>query len=201
VEGQYFRNPLKRASDDVRQVDKFAVRRYRARFQTGHVQKIADEPVQTLRFVLDGADQLVLRRIVHILAIGPKTRGRSQNRCQGCSKIVRNRRQQGASQLFGFGGKAGRFDIRRKIDPFDGEGGLIGQRIQQAALIGREQRPGPVIVEPNHGHRAPAGVHGQKQPLGAGQGIGAPARGAVVLPAPFGRGEIGIAQHVLGRIA
>ena len=48
---------------------------------------------------------------------------------------------------------------------------------------------------------AAAGPHRQEQALGARQRVGAAPGGAVVLPRPFGRRDVGIADGVLGRIA
>ena len=44
-------------------------------------------------------------------------------------------------------------------------------------------------------------MHRQEQALGAGQRIGAAAGRAVVLERPFRRGDIGIVERVLGRVA
>jgi hypothetical protein len=44
-------------------------------------------------------------------------------------------------------------------------------------------------------------MHRQEQALGAGQRIGAAAGGAIVLPGPFRRGDIGLVEDVLRRVA
>ena len=61
--------------------------------------------------------------------------------------------------------------------------------------------PGLSLSMPIDADRAAAGAHRQEQALGAGQGVGAAPGGAVVLPGPFRGGEVGLVEHVLGRIA
>ena len=78
---------------------------------------------------------------------------------------------------------------------------LIDQRIEQPALVGREQRAGLVAVDADDADGAAAGAHRQEQALRAGQRVRAAPGGAVVLPGPFRRGEIGLVEHVLRRIA
>ena len=88
-----------------------------------------------------------------------------------------------------------------QMDALDRQRRLVDQRVEQAPLVGREQRAGLVAVDADDADGAAAGAHRQEQPLGAGQRIGAAPGGAVVLPGPFGGGEIGLVERVLGRIA
>jgi hypothetical protein len=74
----------------------------RAGFEPRHVQKIGDETVEALGFVLDRADQFVLRRVVETLAIGPEAGRRTQDRGQRRAQIVRDRGEQRRAQAFGF---------------------------------------------------------------------------------------------------
>ena len=61
--------------------------------------------------------------------------------------------------------------------------------------------PGLSLSMPTTPIVAAAGPHGQEQALGAGQGVGAAARRPVVLQGPFRRGEVGLVESVLRRIA
>ena len=114
---------------------------------------------------------------------------------------MRDRGEQRRAQAIGLDGPLGAFQVDHQIDPFDRERALVDQRVEQAALIGREQRPGLVAVDADDPDGAAPGPHRQEQPLGAGQGVGAPAGRAIVLPRP-GRGrQIGLVERVLGRIS
>ena len=88
-----------------------------------------------------------------------------------------------------------------RCDALDRQRALVDQRIEQAALIGREQRPRLVAVDADNADGAAAGPHRQEQPLGARQRIRAAPGGAIVLPGPFRGGEVGIVEDVLRRIA
>ncbi len=61
--------------------------------------------------------------------------------------------------------------------------------------------PGLSLSRPTTPTGAAAGAHRQEQALCAGQRVGAASGGAVVLPGPFRRREIGLVEDVLRRIA
>ena len=112
-----------------------------------------------------------------------------------------NRRQQGRAQPFGLGGSLDAIHILDQPHPFDRQRALVHQRVEQAALVRGEQRAGLVAVDADNADRAAPGMHRQEQPLGARQRIGAAPGGAVALPGPLGRRDIGIAECILRRIA
>ena len=64
--------------------------------------------------------------------------------------------------------------------------------------VGRQQRARLVAVEADDADRAAPGAQRQEQPLGARQGVGAAPGRAVVLPGPFGGGEVGVVELVSG---
>ena len=90
--------------------------------------------------------------------------------------------------------------ILHKVDPLDGKRALIDQGVEQTALIGGEQRPGFVAVDPHDADDAAAGPHRQEQAFRAWKRVRASARRAVVLPRPFRRRDIRVVENVLGRI-
>ena len=57
---------------------------------------------------------------------------------------MRDRGQQGRAQAVGFGRELRAVDIGDELDALDGDGGLIGQRIEQALLFRRQQGAGPI---------------------------------------------------------
>ena len=114
---------------------------------------------------------------------------------------MRDRGQQRRAQPVGLGRELGAVDIGDQLDALDGDRRLVGQRVEQALLLRRQQRPLLVIVEADDADGRAAGPQGQIEPLGAGQRVGAAAGGAVVLPGPAGGGDVGLGQRVVGRIA
>jgi hypothetical protein len=75
-------------------------------------------------------------------------------------------------------------DIGDQLDALDGKRRLIGERIEQALLLGRQQRSLPVVVEADDADRGAAGTQRHIEPLGARQRIGAAAGRTIVLPGP-----------------
>ena len=65
----------------------------------------------------------------------------------------------------------------------------------------RQQRTGPLAVDAEDADRSAARSHRQEQPLGAGQRIGVPARGSILLPGPAGGGEVRFLERILRRVA
>ena len=127
--------------------------------------------------------------------------GRAEHRGERRLEIVRDRGQQRRAQAIGLDGALDAVHVLDQMDALDRERALVDQRIEQAPLVGRQQRARLVAVDADDADRAAAGAHRQEQPLGAGQRIGAAPGRPIVLPGPFGRGEIGLVEHVLRRIA
>ena len=126
---------------------------------------------------------------------------RPEHRGERRLEVVRQRGEERRAQPLGLDRTLGAVHILDQVDALDGERRLVGERVEQAALVGGQQRARLVAVDADHADRAAAGAHRQEQALSAGQRIGAAAGRAVVLPGPFRRREIGLVEHVLGRIA
>ena len=127
--------------------------------------------------------------------------GRAKHRGQRRLQIMRDRGQQRAAQPVGLHRALDAVHVLDQQHPLDRERALIDQRIQQAALIRRQQRAGPVVVDADDADRAAPGPHRQEQPLGARQRVRAAPGRAIVAPGPVGGGEIGLVEFVLRRIA
>ena len=199
--GQDRRRPLQGAAQDLREIDQGEARRDGPRFQPGHIQEIGDEAVETLRLLLDRRHELLLRRLVIGLGIGPEAGDGAQDRGQRRLQIMGDRGQQGRAQPVGLGQQPGTVEIMGERRALDGERRLIAERVEQAALIGREQGAFPLARQAHHPDGPAAGADGQEQALGARQGVGAAPRLSIVLPAPFGRRQIRLVEGVLRRIA
>ena len=162
-----------------------------AGFQLGHVEQVGDEPVQPLGFVDHGGEQLVLLRLVEAGAEIAKRAGGAEHRSQRRLQVVRDRGQQRAAQAIGFHRALDPVHVLDQQHAFDRERALIDQRIQQAALIRRQQRARPVVVDADDADRAAPGAHRQEQPFCARQRIRAAPGGTIIVPGPVGGGEIG----------
>ena len=93
-----------------------------------------------------------------------------------------------------------RVDVAGELDAIDGEGGLVEQRVEQAALGRGQQRPGQILLDAGHAELATACPQGEEQAGGAGQIVRAAAGGRVVAPAPVGGGEVVGVEPILGRV-
>ena len=200
VPGQDAAGAAQRAADDFAEIVQRDVRRDGAGFELGHVQQIGDEAVEPLRFVDDGAEQLGFlagRKLFREIA---QRAGRSEHRGERRLEVMGDRREKRRAQAFGFGVALDAIHFFDQPDALDGERALIGERIEQAPLIGRQQRAGLIAVDSHHADGAAPGMHRQEQALGARQRVRAAAGDAIVLPGPFRRGDIGIVENILGRI-
>ena len=119
----------------------------------------------------------------------------------GVFRSCEMRGEQRRAQAIGLDPALGLIEIVHEMDALDGQRRLVDQGVKQAPLVGREQRTRLVAVDADDADGAAAGAHGQEQPLGAGQRIGAAPGRAIVLPGPFRRGDIGLIENVLRRIA
>ena len=119
----------------------------------------------------------------------------------GVLQIVRDRGQQRRAQAVGLHGALDPVHVLDQQHALDRERALVHQRIEQAALVRRQQRPGPVVVDADDADRPAPGSHRQEQPLGARQRIGAAPGRAIVAPRPVRGGQIGLVELVLRRVA
>ena len=71
----------------------------------------------------------------------------------GVLQIVRDRGQQRRAQPVGLGGALDPVDVLDQLHPLDRERALVDQRIEQAALVRRQQRPGLVAVDADDADR------------------------------------------------
>ena len=188
-------------ADDFRQIVRRELGRHGAGFELGHVEQIGDEPIEPLGFVDDRRQKLDFFAVGQFVGKVAQRAGRAEHRGQRRFQVVRNRGQQRGAQPLGFGGALDAIHVLDQLHALDRERALIHQRVEQPPLVGREQRARLVAVDADDADGAAAGMHRQKQALGAGQRIGAAAGGAIVLQRPFRRGEIGVVERILGRIA
>ncbi len=200
VLGENLARSLESAADDLAEVVQGSVRRDRAGFQPGHVEQIGDEPVEPLGLVDDRGDQIRLRLLVQRVGHASKGPGRSEHGRKRRLEIVRDRGEQRGTQPIGLDRTLRPLHVLDQVHALDGERALVDQGVEQAALIGGEQRAGLVAVDADHPDRTAAGAHGQEQPLGAGKRIGTASGSAIVLPGPLGCGDIRVVEHVLRRI-
>ena len=127
--------------------------------------------------------------------------GRSDDGGERRAQVVRDRGEQRLAQAVGLGGAERGLDVGDEVDALDGDGRLVGQGVEQAALLRGEQRAGALGVEADDADGAAGGAQRHEQAAGARQRVGAAAGGAVVLVAPAGGGDVGGLERVLGRIA
>ena len=110
-------------------------------------------------------------------------------------QIVRDRGEQRRAQPIGLDPALGLVEIVHEMNALDGKRRLVDQRVEQAALVRGKKRTWLVAVDADDTDGAAAGAHGQKQPLGARQRVGAASGRPVMVPSPFCRGEIGLVEQ------
>ena len=192
-----------RRADDLADIVRRGVRLDRAGFELGHVEQIGDEAVEPLGFLDDRRKQVGLALGRHSscararAASRPRRGSTASGVFRSCEiEVSRAERSRSVSTLRLASSMSSTRWTRSMASAR-----LVDQRIEQAALVGRQQRARLVAVDADDADRAAAGAHRQEQPLGAGQRVGAAPRRRVVLPGPFRGGEIGFVEGVLGRIA
>ncbi len=190
-----------RAADDLAEIVQSGVRHDGAGFELGHVEQVGDEAVEPLGLVDDGRQQIGLLAVAERARQIPQRAGRPENRGERRLEIVRDRGQQRGAQAVGLGRALRPLQVLDQTDALDRERALIDQRIEQAPLIGGEQRSRLVAVDADDADGAAAGSHRQEQTLGARQRVRAAPGRAVVLPGPVRGGEIGLVERILRRIA
>ena len=139
-----------RRPDHLRHLGRLQPRLQRAGLEPGHVEQVADEAVQPLGLVLRRLQQLgprlrVQRRIVAAQA-GDGAEDRGQRRAQ----VVADRGQQRRAQPLGLRQHADLVDILGQPHPLDRHRRLVDQRVEQALVVGAEQRPRLVAVDADH---------------------------------------------------
>ena len=190
-----------RAADDLVEIVERGVEHEGAGFEPRHVEQIGDEAVEPLGFLDHGADELDLLLVGQRAGKIAQRAGGAEDRRERRLEVVGDRGQERGAQPVGLDGALRPVHVLDEMDALDRERALVDQRVEQPALVGREQGARLVAVDPDDADRPAAGPHRQEQPLGARQRVGAAAGIAVVLPGPFGRGDVGFAQHVLGRVS
>ena len=177
-------------------------RRDRARFEPGHVEQIGDEAVEPLGLLADRAGQLLHARL---------RRGASRN-CRGSSRSRGSRQAACADRATSRSGapSAGGRSRRRSCARSRSSARLMRSMASAVWSLSASSRrrwsgvksgPGSSLSMPTT-PTAPRPVRiGRKRRVRAGQRVGVAAGGAVVLPAPFGRREIGLVEQILRRIA
>ena len=128
-----------RAADDLADIVPRGVRDDGAGFELGHVEQIGDEAVEPLGFVDHGGEQLVLLRVVEAGAEIAQGGGGAEHGGQRRLQIMRDRGQQRAAQPVGFHRALDPVHVLDQQHPLDRERALIDQRVQQAALVRRQQ--------------------------------------------------------------
>ena len=184
VVGEDLARALKRAPDDFAHIMQSGVRYDRARFEPRHIEQIGDEPIEPVRLVDDGGEQVGLLRIRERIGEIAQRAGRAEHRRERRLEIVRDRGQQRRAQMVGLCRPPDPLHILDKMDALDRKRTLIDQCIEQAALVRREQRALLVAVDADHADGAAPGPHGQEQPLRAWQRLRSPPGDAIVLPGP-----------------
>ena len=145
-------------------------------------------------------EQISLGVVVQIAGEILERSRRADDRSKWGLQVMRDGSEQRRAEAIGLLPPLGLVEIVDKVHALDGKRGLVDQRVEQAALVRREQRARLVAVDADNPHDAAAGAHGEKQPLGAWQRVGAASGRAIMVPSPFRRGEISLIENVLGWI-
>ena len=103
VPGQHVPRPLQCRTDDLGDIEQFELQLDGTGFDTGHVEKVGDEPVQALGFVLQGGQQFLALGGTVPFRKAAQARHGAEDRGQRCAQIVRDRGQQRGTQPLGLG--------------------------------------------------------------------------------------------------
>ncbi len=179
-----------------------AVRHDRAGLEPGHVEQVGDEAVEPLRLVDDRREQVGLLRLGE--RVGRDRAASRPRRSTAASGVLRSCEIEVSSAERSRSVSIVR--LTRSMSSTRWTRSIASalwsiKRIEQPALVRAQQRARLVAVDADHADRAAPGAHRQEQPLGARQRVGAAPGGAIVLPGPFGRREVGFVERVLRRIA
>ena len=179
-----------------------AVRRDGAGFEPGHVEQVGDEAVEPLGLVEDRAERV--RRGSPRSRSAAKSRSVPAEPMIAASGVRRSCEIEVSSAWRRRSASAARMAVSTsstRLTRSIATAAWSDERVEQAALLGGEQRAGALGVEADDADGAAGGAQRHEQAAGAGQRVGAAAGGAVVLVAPVRRGDVGGLERVLGRIA
>ena len=201
VIGQDPARPRQRGCHDLPHVVRADVGNDGAGLELGHVEQVGDEAIEALGLVDDGGDQVGLGVVVERGAEVAQRPGRAQHGRERRLQVVRDRGEQGRAQAVRLGDALDPVDVLDEVHPLDGQRALVDQRVQQPPLLDAQKRPRLVAADADDADRAPARAHRLEQPFRAGQRIRVAPRRPVLLPGPFGGGQVRLVERVLGRIA
>ena len=201
VAGEHPAGALQGAADDLGEIVRGPVRGDGAGLEPGHVEQIGDEAIQPLGFGEDGGEEVGAGFLVQVVGEVAQRPGRPDDGGERRAQVVGDRGEQRLAQAVGLGGAHGALDVLHQVDPLDGDSRLVGERVEQAALLGGEQRTRALGVEADDADGAASGAERHEEAAGAGQVVGAAAGGPVGLEAPLRGGDVGGLERVLGRVA
>ncbi|SQE13500.1 hypothetical protein BP312_01351 [Bordetella pertussis] len=152
--------------------------------QPRHVQQVDDQRVHAPRLVLHGGHGFERGRR-HGGGRALQGLGHAEQAGQRRAQIVRDRRQQGVAQAFGFDTEQRLLGDFHIVQPFDGDGDQGGVGVELAARRRRavERRAG--VVQGQHAAHPHGRAQGQVQHGAVRQGVGAGAAGLAVVEGPL----------------
>ena len=144
-DGENLAGAPQRAADDLAEIVRRGIRHDGAGFQLGHVEQIGDEAVEPLGLVDDGCQQIALFGIAESACRDPASSPAAPSTeasgvLRSCEIEVKQRR----SQPVGLDGALDAIHVLDQPHALDRERALIHQRVEQPALVRRQQRPGLV---------------------------------------------------------
>ena len=187
VAGQHPAGALQGAADDLAEIVRGPVRGDGAGLEPGHVEQIGDEAIQPFRFGEDGGEEVCAGFLAQVVGEVAQRAGRPDDGGERRAQVVGDRGEQRLAQPVGLGGAHGALHVLDQVDPLDGDGRLIGERVEQTALLGGQQRTRALGVEADDADGAASGAERHEEAAGAGQVVGAAAGGPVGLEAPLAR--------------
>ena len=140
-----------------------------ARFEPRHLQQILHEPVQPLRLLTGGLQQLLARLGIQPRAVfqngadGPGDRGERR------AQVVGHRAEQRVPQALAFDSDLRLTGLLGEVRPLDGERGLIAERFELMELLRRIQECASGRPDPEHAHRSLRSEQRQVEGRRAGQ--------------------------------
>ena len=143
-----------RTADDLADIVRARVRHDRAGFELGHVEQIGDEAIEPLGFVDHGREQIAL------LASSERPLPRSRmvlaapsTEASGVLRSCEIEVSSADAQPVGFHRALDPVHVLDQQHALDRERALIDQRVEQTALVRRQQRPGAVVVDTDDADR------------------------------------------------
>ena len=142
VSRQHLAGAPQRAADDLADILPRRIRHDRAGFQLGHVEQIGDEAVEPLGLVDHGGEQIALFGVGQGRWRDRAACGGAEHRGERRLEIVRDRGQQRRAQPVRLHGALDAIHVLDQLHPLDRQRALVDQRIEQPALVRRQQRSG-----------------------------------------------------------